>query len=113
MAKEYAKGFYNSSAWKRTRNAYYSFRRGQCERCKAEYEEGKRSLAEINPGSIVHHKEYITPDNLSDPTIALSFENLELLCRSCHELEHKGIKRRYSVNPDGSIAPLDLVETEG
>lgn len=103
MAKEYAKGFYNSSAWKRTRKAYYSFRRGQCERCKAEYEEGKRSLAEINPGSIVHHKEYITPDNLSDPTIALSFENLELLCDYHHNNEHKAKPKRYLFDSNGNI----------
>ena len=33
MAKEYAKDFYNSPAWKKTRKAYYIFQRGQCERC--------------------------------------------------------------------------------
>ena len=88
MAKEYAKDFYNSQAWKKTRKAYYIFRRGQCERCAKEFAAGKRRLEDIHAGAIVHHKEYITPENLNDPTIALSFDNLELLCEKCHYEEH-------------------------
>ena len=103
MAKEYAKGFYNSPAWKRTRSAYYIYRRGQCERCIKEFKEGKISLADIQPGFIVHHKEYITPDNLSDPTIALSFDNLELLCKDHHNREHKAKSKRYSFDMFGNV----------
>ena len=44
MAKEYAKAFYNSEAWKKTRKAYYDSKGGMCERCQKEFEEGKRSL---------------------------------------------------------------------
>ena len=101
MAREYAKSFYNSQAWKKTRNAYYKYRAGQCERCLKEFWEGKRG--EVNPGVIVHHKEYITPENLSDPTIALSFDNLELLCEDHHNKEHKAKDKRYIFDKDGNI----------
>lgn len=103
MAKEYAKSFYNSKNWKKTRAAYFKLMRGQCERCKKEYEEGKRSLADINPGYIVHHKEHITPENLSDPSIALSFDNLELLCEYHHNNEHKAKPKRYKFDSNGNV----------
>lgn len=32
------------------------------------------------PGAIVHHKEHLTPQNINDPDITLSEDNLELLC---------------------------------
>ncbi|PFB24142.1 HNH endonuclease [Bacillus cereus] len=76
MAKEYAKKFYKSSAWKKCRDSYFNFRHGLCERCTA------------RPGKIVHHKNYITPENINDPEITLSFNNLELLCQDCHNREH-------------------------
>ena len=31
-----------------------------------------------------------TPQNISDPEIALGEDNLELLCRDCHALAHAG-----------------------
>lgn len=103
MAKEYAKDFYNSKAWKKIRKAYYIYRCGKCERCAREFEEGRRSLEDINAGAIVHHKEYITPDNLYEPTIALCFDNLELLCEDHHNKEHKSKAKRYRFDKDGRI----------
>jgi 5-methylcytosine-specific restriction endonuclease McrA len=43
---------------------------------------------------------------MSDPTIAYSFDNLELLCQACHNKEHFGSsqKKRYKINPDGSLS---------
>lgn len=75
MAKEYAKKFYKSTAWKKCRDSYFKFRHGLCERC-------------TDSGKIVHHKDYITPENINDPEITLSFNNLELLCQDCHNREH-------------------------
>jgi len=77
MAKEYAKAFYNSKSWQTTREAYFNSQFGLCEKCGRVGEE-------------VHHKKPITPFNLNDPNIALNWENLQLLCRSCHELAHAG-----------------------
>lgn len=41
------------------------------------------------PGEIVHHKVHLTPENISDLSIALGEDNLELLCRECHAIEHE------------------------
>lgn len=81
MHNQFANGFYGSQAWKKCRTAYRQYRGGLCERCLA------RGL--IVPGTEVHHKQYLTPDNLSDPAITLSWDNLELLCQACHDAEHE------------------------
>ena len=73
--KPWAEKFYKSKAWRDCREAYFIFRHGLCERCG-------------EPGKIVHHKEYLTPENINDPNVTLSFENLELLCLPCHSNEH-------------------------
>lgn len=80
MARDFAKKFYNSKEWKKCREGYKQSINGLCERC---LKEGK-----YVPGEEAHHKIYLTPDNINDPYITLSFENLELLCQSCHSKEH-------------------------
>lgn len=80
MAKDFAKNFYKSTQWKKVRDYIFQKECGICERCKG-----------VNgPGEIVHHKIYLTPENIDNPAITLNENNLELLCRVCHELEHKG-----------------------
>jgi len=73
--KPWARKFYKSKAWQKTREAYIAARHGLCERCGA-------------GGKIVHHRVHLTPDNINDPGITLSFDNLELLCQECHNREH-------------------------
>ncbi|WP_352399095.1 HNH endonuclease [Anaerotignum sp.] len=75
MAKDYAKGFYNSRRWKDTQAAYMASQHYICERCG--------SMARI-----VHHIKYISPSNINDPNITLSWDNLEALCIDCHNKEH-------------------------
>ena len=84
MARDFSIKFYNSKAWKKCREAYKQSVNGLCERW---LKEGKYVL-----GDEVHHKIPLTPENINDPYIALSFENLELLCSSCHSIEHN---RKY------------------
>ena len=76
MARDFAIKFYNSKQWEKCREAYKRSVFGLCERC------GK-------PGDEVHHKVYLTPNNINDPAIALSWDNLELLCHECHTREHQ------------------------
>lgn len=95
MAKQYAKAFYKSQAWKDCRAAYFKHAGGLCERCLA------RGL--YNPGVIVHHKEHISPDNITDPRILTDFNNLELLCRQCHAEEHAHTRKRYTVDELGRV----------
>lgn len=75
MAKDYAKSFYRSAAWKKCRAGYIKHVHGLCERCG-------------QPGYIVHHKKYITSDNINDPDITLNWNNLEYVCQDCHNKEH-------------------------
>ena len=71
----WARWFYKSAAWRRCRDAYFKSQHGLCERCGG-------------PGKIVHHRVYLTPQNIGDPNVTLNWENLELLCQTCHNAEH-------------------------
>lgn len=77
--KAWAVKFYNSKEWKQLRNAYFKSQHGICERC------GKAGLE-------VHHKEWLTPKNISNPDVSLNWDKLELLCFDCHKEEHRTTK---------------------
>lgn len=72
---EKKRSFYKSKAWRQCRHAFFASRHGLCERCQGS-------------GKIVHHKVYLTPDNINDPDVSLNWDNLELLCHDCHNKEH-------------------------
>ena len=95
--KEYAKQFYKSKQWQRCRAEYAKSVGGLCERCLKE--------GIIRTGEIVHHKTYVSPENIQDPNVLLNWDNLELLCREHHEREHRREKKRYTVDELGRIAP--------
>ena len=89
--------FYHTSAWLKCRDAYIASVGGMCERCAA------RGIA--RPGYIVHHRTHLDPSNINDPTILLSWDNLEYLCLDCHNAEHfsNETAKRYYVDVDGKI----------
>lgn len=93
--QEFAKKFYKSKAWSHTRDAYLSSVGRLCERCL------KKGL--YRPAIIVHHKVYLTPENINNPEIALAWQNLEALCRECHEDEHSKRVGRYRVDEEGKV----------
>jgi 5-methylcytosine-specific restriction endonuclease McrA len=93
--KPYATSFYKSKQWKDCRKAYASSKRYLCERCLAK--------GIYKHGDIVHHKVYITPDNITNPMITLDWNNLELVCRDCHAEEHLGNTRRVTVDEAGRV----------
>ena len=80
IMKPWAQQFYNSREWAQCREAYIASKQGLCQRCLAR--------GEINPGEIVHHKQWLTRENINDPSVTLNFDNLELLCWECHNKEH-------------------------
>lgn len=77
MAKEYANAFYHSKKWKHCRESYISHRisidGGICEECRERI------------GYIVHHKKHIDKKNIDNPDITLNFENLQYVCKDCHD----------------------------
>ena len=93
--KEFAKGFYKSDAWEFCRKSYSKSVGGLCEIC---LKEGK-----YIPGVIVHHLIPITPENIGDPEITLSWSNLQLLCRDHHADVHRMHPKRYSVDEFGRV----------
>ena len=51
----------------------------------------------------MHHKVHLTPDNINDPDVSLNADNLMLLCRDCHAMEHKH-ERRWKVDEYGRVS---------
>lgn len=111
MARAFAKRFYSSRQWQSCRNEYANKVHHLCERCL------ERGI--IKPGVIVHHVIELTPQNIDDPNITLNHDNLQMLCRECHNEEHdihgrwsainarrkqeKQDKMRYVIGDDGKI----------
>ena len=98
--KEYARAFYKSARWQKCRASYIKSVGGLCERCL--------SKGLIVPGDIVHHKCYLTPDNINDPATALNWDNLELLCLECHNKEHfkDSVEIRYTIDENGRVSAI-------
>lgn len=78
--KEWARSFYHSTPWKKVRESVVRRDRGLCQRCLR--------LNRVNVGEIVHHITPLTPQNINDPAISLDPENLEYVCKECHEIIH-------------------------
>ena len=69
-----------------------------CERCGA-------------PAVICHHKKWLNDVNVNDPSIALSFDNLEALCLDCHNAEH-GLRHDVAVfNDAGELVQVKECES--
>ena len=91
--------FYNSTAWKRCREAYREKVGNLCEDCLRE--------GRFTPAEIVHHIVPITEANVNDPSVTLNFDNLRAVCRECHAKEHGAKPRRYKVDALGHVYGRD------
>ena len=75
MAKDFSAWVYNSRRWKDIvrpqvlRRDHYT-----CAICGGRAEE-------------VHHIQELTPDNITDDAIVFGMDNLQSLCRDCHQAE--------------------------
>ncbi len=72
MAKQFAKAFYASKAWKETRKQVLKRDMFTCADCYGRANE-------------VHHKTELTPENINDVRISLNPDNLISLCGNCHK----------------------------
>lgn len=94
--REFSSKFYKSALWKKCRQQYIGTRiatdGGLCETCHSRL------------GYIVHHKTWITPENINDPNITLNQDNLKYDCLVCHNKENqKEEKLKYIFTDDGDI----------
>lgn len=103
------KDFYNSKAWKTVRKNVWIKQNLLCNRChKPVYVDG---LSDYIPKDkrrigIVHHKEYLDNSNVYDVDIALNENNLEGLCKECHEEEHHqdvSTRKEYYFDEKGNL----------
>ena len=64
---------------------------------------------------IVHHKIYLTDENMTDDSIAYDWNNLELLCIECHNNEHYEQPTRSDVmfDEDGNLIERERISREG
>jgi len=85
--------FYTTQAWRKCRASFLKEKHGLCEICLA------KGL--IVPAVHVHHREHITPTNLSNPAITLNHANLMALCEECHRAQHT--TKRWRCDPDGHV----------
>lgn len=95
MARDFARGFYDSLSWKECRKTYAKSVGHLCEECLR--------VGIYKPGKIVHHKMELTPDNINNPDVTLNFDNLKLVCMDCHSKLH-GRQKRYWVDDFGNVS---------
>jgi 5-methylcytosine-specific restriction endonuclease McrA len=97
MAKDWAKQFYNSKAWKECRKIVLRRDLYTCAHCYGRAEE-------------VHHVIELTVDNINDISIALNPDNLLSLCHNCHTKITKGftgdLQEGYVFTDDGQVTKI-------
>ena len=86
--------FYRSDAWKIARAIKIANVCGVCEDCGT-------------VGTEVHHIIHLTPENVTDLSIAINQENLKLLCNECHNKAHGRFegRREYYFDDEGNLIP--------
>lgn len=92
------KAFYNSAAWRKMSKAFLLSKNYICERCGA-------------PAEIAHHRQYLNPANINNPTISMNPANLESLCLECHNKEHfsngGAISAGYGFDGNGELVKFE------
>jgi 5-methylcytosine-specific restriction enzyme A len=76
--------FYKSKSWKQLRDAAFNRDHGLCQRCL--------KAGDIVPADVVHHIVEIK----TDWNKRLDINNLESICHSCHNKEHKAANREIN-----------------
>ena len=92
--------FYVTWTWRKCRTAFAKSKGNLCENCL------KHGI--IEPGSKdqpleVHHKIPLTADNVNDPNVTMNWDNLELLCKKCHDEQKAKKPKRWRVDANGRV----------
>lgn len=94
MAKDFAKAFYQSKAWKSIRQEVLRDAHYTCSECDA------------SRATEVHHIIELTPDNINNIYISLNKDNLRALCWQCHDKITKGygdVADGYVFDSEGNV----------
>ena len=97
MAREWARKFYRSKAWRTLRAEVLHRDLYSCEEC------GGRATE-------VHHAIPLTPANIDDPTVALNPALLHSLCHDCHAaitLGRADCADGFFFDADGQLTPRE------
>ena len=97
LAKEWAKPFYKSKAWRVMRREILRRDLYTCEECAGRATE-------------VHHEIELTPANINDPDISLNPALLHSLCHTCHTAITQGVSdcdEGYFFDADGQLTPRE------
>lgn len=86
MSQGALKQFYLSTPWIQLRSNLIIERKATCERCKKVFSDTSKLIG--------HHKIELTEKNVTDVTISLNKEKIEIICHDCHNKEH----RRFGYN---------------
>jgi hypothetical protein len=104
MAKDFSRDIYNSTRWRKVAHAYAESQHYVCERCHNRSFVGTGKPARF----IVHHKQHLTPANVTDDSVVYGWDNLELLCIYCHNAVHgQGLDREVLFDDEGQ--PIGLL----
>ena len=108
------KDFYNSKAWKEVRKNIWLKQNLLCNRCyKPVYVDGLSPYIpkDKRRTGIVHHKIYLDNSNVYDDKIALDENNLEGVCKWCHEHvchnTDRVTRNEYMFDENGNIIPRE------
>ncbi len=95
MAKDFAKEFYRSAAWRAARRSALRRDTFTCHDCQGRATE-------------VHHIVELTPVNIHDMRTALGLENLMSLCHDCHNRRTQragDLPEEFFFDADGQLRP--------
>ena len=82
MAQPWAKKFYNSKEWRALRQRLIAEADFLCAECGESYLKDSSQL-------VGHHVIELTPANVRDANIALNPDNIKIICRRCHDKNHR------------------------
>ena len=92
--------FYVSRAWRSCRASFIKSRGGMCEEC---WKHGIIETGSKDRPLEVHHIIPLTDQNINNPAVTYSWNNLQLLCKDCHDKKKDKPPKRWRVDPDGRV----------
>jgi hypothetical protein len=113
MAQSFAKKLYASKVWIDLRQCLIMERGPVCQKCG-------RIMADTSK-LIGHHTIALTASNVNDPNIAFNPDNIQLLCKPCHDLEpghfnssrHREVYLVYGPPCSGKMALVNQMAERG